>query len=345
MVDTITLPAVCDYHCHFREGPMMERVVGMVPGTGVRRCYVMPNLTPPLVEVDRVVKYREELQAAAGPDVEFLMTLYLHPRLTPADIDAAKSQGIVGVKSYPRGVTTNSDSGIESYDIYYPIFRAMERNNMVLNLHGEVPSDHHNDVCVLNAEIKFLKHLDKLHEDFPNLRIVLEHTTTSAAIEKVKELGPTVAATITVHHLELCVDDWAGKNHNFCKPVAKYPSDRQALIEAVKSGNPKFFLGSDSAPHPKHMKENACGCAGVFTTPYILPYLASTFEKHDMLDRLEDFACHYGDAFYQRKPNLGKVKLRRTPCVVADDFRYANECVVPFKAGEELPWSICSVEK
>lgn len=164
------------------------------------------------------------------------MTLYLSPELTVEEIRKASKAGIAGVKSYPRGVTTNSDGGIENYEVYYPIFKAMEEEGMVLNLHGEIPSDAESDICVMNAEERFLPQLEKLHNAFPTLKIVLEHATSAAAVQLVKRLGDTVGCTITVHHLQLIVDDWAGQAHHFCKPVAKFPHDRAALREVVCSG-------------------------------------------------------------------------------------------------------------
>lgn len=197
--------------------------------------------------------YQRDLQAI-DPSVEYMMTLYLSPELTPDEIRKAAKAGIAGVKSYPRGVTTNSEGGIESYDVYYPIFEAMQEVDMVLNLHGEVPSDaatvssalallqfilsmiSFKNICVINAEPAFLPHLRSLHAKFPRLRIVLEHATTRAAVECVKSLGDTVACTITAHHLALTVDDWAGQGWNFCKPVAKFPDDRQALRDVIAEG-------------------------------------------------------------------------------------------------------------
>lgn len=198
-----------------------------------------PNTVPPIKTTEQALQYKEELQALA-PEVTFYMTLYLSPELTVDEIRKASKAGIAGVKSYPRGVTTNSESGIESYENYYPIFKAMEEEGMVLNLHGEIPSDSQKDICVMNAEERFLPELEKIHRAFPKLKIVLEHATTKAAVEMVKRLGDTVACSITVHHLQLIVDDWAGQPHHFCKPVAKYPHDREALRQVVASG--KFAI-------------------------------------------------------------------------------------------------------
>jgi dihydroorotase len=196
---------------------------------------MQPNLRPPISNTDKALAYKKELEQLA-PNVTFYMTLYLSPELTVEEIRKASKAGIAGVKSYPRGVTTNSDGGIENYEVYYPIFKAMEEEGMVLNLHGEIPSDAESDICVMNAEERFLPQLEKLHNAFPNLKIVLEHATSKAAVELVKRLGDTVGCTITVHHLQLIVDDWAGQPHHFCKPVAKYPHDRSALQEVVSSG-------------------------------------------------------------------------------------------------------------
>ncbi|KAI9033320.1 hypothetical protein DFJ74DRAFT_652026 [Hyaloraphidium curvatum] len=275
------------------------------------------------------------------------MTLYLGPELTPQEIAAAAQAGVRGVKSYPRGVTTNSESGIESYTAYYDVFRAMEEHGMVLNLHGEVPSDHDNGITILNAEEKFLGHLVQLHKDFPKLKIVLEHATSKAAVDTVKSLGDTVGCTITVHHLHLVIDDWAANRHNFCKPVAKLPEDRKALQETVRSGHPRFFLGTDSAPHPKSQKEAAVSNAGVFTSAFTMQYLADILDRIGAFDRLEDFACHHGRRFYgfgsgQKRETI---RLVRQPFVVPDELKYVDDegkeaSLVPFLAGQTLSWSL-----
>eukprot|EP00128_Syssomonas_multiformis_P007862 Colp12_sorted_trinity150504_noHs@33988 len=244
MAQKLVLPLASDMHTHLRQNVLANMVVPLVRQGGIGRVLVMPNLQPPVYTVDEALKYKSELEAL-DPSVDYRMTLYLSAKLTPEEVKKAAASGIAGVKSYPKGVTTNSESGIESYTTYYPVFKAMEEHGIVLNLHGEVPSNHSKNICVLNAEHHFLEHLEQLHKDFPKLKIVLEHVTTAAAVEKVKSLGETVASTITAHHLDLTVDDWAGKNHNFCKPVAKFPSDRDALRSVVIEGHPRFFLGSD----------------------------------------------------------------------------------------------------
>ncbi|THH33605.1 hypothetical protein EUX98_g599 [Antrodiella citrinella] len=347
--DTLTITAPADFHVHLRQGALSELVTGHVRLGGFTLAYVMPNLTPPIKNTEEALLYKAQLQAI-DPVVEYLMTLYLSPELTPNEIRKAKRAGIVGVKSYPRGVTTNSDGGIESYEAYYPIFRAMEEEDMVLNLHGEIPSapsDPTSNICVLNAEPSFLPHLIKLHAAFPKLRIVLEHATTRAAVECVKNLGDTVACTITAHHLALTVDDWAGQSWHFCKPVAKFPDDRQALREVVKEGHHRFFLGSDSAPHPPTKKATATPsqpcAAGVYTSPILLPLVAHLLESFGSLDKLEGFVSGNGRAFYQRpaKAAAQKTVLRRVGGKKVDaKWAKGDEEVVPFWAEKEIGWEI-----
>ena len=308
-----------------------------------------PNLVPPLTKTERVLEYKAELERI-DPSVEWLMTLYLHPEVTPEEIRKAAAAGIRGVKSYPRGVTTNSSSGIEDYSVYYPVFAAMEECGMVLNLHGEVPSDAEKNISILNAEKHFLAHLEKLAADFPNLKIVLEHATTAEAVETVKKLGPNVGCSITAHHLYLTVDEVAPQPHHFCKPLAKEPRDRKALQDAVRSGNPKFFLGSDSAPHPSASKApkisesgelHACA-AGCYTSPYLVPLVATLLESFGALDQLENYVSKHGRAFYGDEAKTGQeVTLKRAagskvpPRITAEGIE-----IVPFWAGKELAWEI-----
>ncbi|KAG6833798.1 hypothetical protein H0H87_011732 [Tephrocybe sp. NHM501043] len=328
---------------------MSSLVTPHVKKGGFNLAYVMPNLKPPITTTAQALEYKKNLEMIE-PSVEYLMTLYLSPELTPEEIKKAKAAGVVGVKSYPRGVTTNSDGGIESYETYYPIFEAMQEVDMVLNLHGEIPSDVSTNTHILNAEPKFLPHLFKLHATFPRLRIVLEHATTRAAVDAVKKCGPTVACTITAHHLSLTVDDWAGQSWNFCKPVAKYPDDRLALREVISEGHPRFFLGSDSAPHPPHTKSTSTashGCAaGIYTSPILLPLVADLLESFNALERLEDFVSNFGRAFYKQTLSVGnqkRVTLRRASSGgfrVQDNYVLVDDSLVPFYAGKELRWEI-----
>ncbi len=334
-MDTIIMPWADDFHVHLRQGEMMRRVTPLVRAGGTGRCVVMPNTVPPVADTHAARRYGDTLRALA-PDVDFLMTLYLQPALTALDIREAVQAGIFGVKCYPCGVTTNSESGIEDFSAYDAVFATMEAEGLALLLHGEAPGDAGHDICILNAEARFLPELERLHTRFPGLRIVLEHVTTAEAVACVKALGDTVAATVTAHHLDLIADDWAGKNHNFCKPVAKYPHDREALRAVVREGHPRFFLGSDSAPHPRSAKEAAWGCAGVFTTPLLLPYLADCFERIGCLDRLPSFCAEHGRNFHHLPPRPGTVTLRRAVQTVPD----ACGDVVPYRSGEQLAWRL-----
>ncbi|EIM88476.1 Dihydroorotase [Stereum hirsutum FP-91666 SS1] len=349
MTTTISVASPADFHVHLRQGEMSALVTPHVRKGGFNLAYVMPNLKPPITTTDQALEYKASLEKI-DPNVEYLMTLYLSPELTPEEIRKANKAGIAGVKSYPRGVTTNSDGGIESYEAYYPVFEAMEDVDMVLNLHGEVPSDAATNIHIINAEPSFLPHLVKLHARFPKLRIVLEHATTRAAVETVKSLGETVACTITAHHLTLTVDDWAGQSWNFCKPVAKFPDDREALREVIREGHPRFFLGSDSAPHPPSTKSistpsHSCA-AGVYTSPILLPLTAHLLESFGALDNLENFTSTYGRRFYRREISgagaaAAKVTLRKVGGRVVDErWTLEGESVVPFWAGKELGWEI-----
>ncbi|KAI0068889.1 dihydroorotase [Artomyces pyxidatus] len=347
MSDSISIASPADFHVHLRQGKLSELVTPHVREGGFSLAYVMPNLTPPIKSTKDALDYKTRLESI-DPHVDYLMTLYLSPELTPEEIRKAKEAGVVGVKSYPRGVTTNSDGGIESYEAYYHVFEAMEEVDMVLNLHGEVPSDAAADIHVINSEPHFLPHLIKLHARFPRLRIVLEHATTRAAIETVKSLGSTVACTITAHHLALTVDDWAGQSWNYCKPVAKYPDDREALREVIREGHPRFFLGSDSAPHPVYNKSTASpshGCAaGIYTSPILLPLTAHLLESFDALDKLEGFVSTFGRSFYgrpvQSEQGAGLVTLRRVVRKVTSSYSRGEDIVSPFWAGRELGWEI-----
>lgn len=311
---------------------------------GAGRVLVMPNLTPPVTTVARAIEYRDEI-LAANPAIEALyMTLYLSPELTVDELHLAKKNGIVGVKSYPKGVTTGSEHGVEGYEVYYAIFAEMEKIGLSLHLHGEVPN-----ACVMDAEEQFVKgNLMALHKRFPNLRIVLEHVTTAAAIETVLACGPTVAATITVHHIDLTISDVVGNNINFCKPVAKLDRDRQAIREIIRSGNEKFYLGSDSAPHPlKSKSTHCCAPAGIFTQEYLSLYLADAFDRLGCLEKLENFACVYGRRFMGigKPTSTETIRIVKEPFTVPPLFEVGDAVgtqVIPYRAGETLMYSFAS---
>lgn len=334
-MDRITLPVADDMHVHLRQDEMLSRVAPMVAAGGIGRCIVMPNTQPPTHSLEAAQAYRQTLLAVM-PEVEVFPTIYLTPTLLPEQIAVAKQAGVIGIKCYPKGVTTNSESGVEDLGVYDPVFAAMEAADMVLLIHGEVPSNDALDVCIMNAEQRFLPELERLHSSFPRLRMVLEHVSSRAAVTCVKALGPTVGATVTPHHLDLTIDDWATNIHNFCKPAAKCAHDRDAIRAAVAEGHPRFFLGSDSAPHPRASKECIGGKAGVFTTPLLLPYVADTLDRLGVLERLPDFVASFGAAFYGLAPNTRTQTLVRreqeVPALYGD--------VVPYRSGERLGWTL-----
>lgn len=320
----------------------------MTSEQGEKRITKQPNLVPPVITVDRALEYKSRLQAIE-PNVNYLMSLYLHESIMPETIIDAKKKGITGVKSYPAGVTTNSSSGVVDYTLFYPVFAEMERQNMVLNLHGEVPST--GDVTVLSAEERFVPILAQLHERFPRLRIILEHCTTAAAVEAVQKCGPTVAGTITAHHLSIIIDSWAGDPFCFCKPVAKTPADRDALLRAAVSGNPKFFFGSDSAPHPAASKRGGDKiAAGVFTQPYTTQVVMDSFEQaceNGVLNEdditpeiVEGFMSKFGRAFYGLEEEKKEfITLERKGEKIADILKSDKLDVVPFRRGQ-ASWSV-----
>lgn len=305
---------------------------------------------PPITTVEHALAYQARLQALE-PNVLFIMSLYLHPSITPATIAAAAAAGITSVKSYPAGVTTNSAAGVVDYSLFYPVFSAMQDHDLILNLHGELPPAQGADITVLNAEAAFLPTLLKLHAAFPRLRIVLEHCTTAAAIAAVAACGPTVAASITAHHLYLTVDDVVGNCYNFCKPVAKLPADRQALLAAAVSRDPKFFFGSDSAPHPVAAKEErGRPAAGCFTQPYATQLVLDALElavvrgmlaEEQVTEQgLADFLGNFGRAFYRvQNPGGERIVLSRGGERVVGVVAGAGVEVAPFRAGEET-WSV-----
>jgi dihydroorotase len=310
-----------------------------------------PNLIPPIDTVAKALDYKSQLQALA-PNVNFLMSLYLCTAITPEVIHEAARAGIRGVKSYPAGVTTNSASGVVDYESFYPVFAAMEQEGILLNLHGESPPAP--NITVLNAEESFLPTLKTLHEKFPKLQIILEHCTTAKAVEMVRSCGENVVGTITAHHLSLIVDDWAGDPINFCKPVAKLPSDRVALLKAATSGDGKFFLGTDSAPHPLKIKKGGMGmdcgkcAAGVFTQPYATQIVLEAFEeavekailKNENVSEgtVKGFLGETGRKFYGVKASERKIRITAGEETVVERLSVTEngsevDVVVPFRRG------------
>ena len=331
-----------DWHVHLRDGPMHRSVV-QATARVFGRAIVMPNLKPPVTSTDAARAYRERILAALPQGSRFvpLMTLYLTDRTSADDVAAARASGFIhAFKYYPAGATTHSDSGVTDPANAYPAFAAMEKLGVVLSLHGEVTDP---DVDMFDRERVFVeRHLSRVVRDFPGLRIVLEHITTREAADFVREAPATVAATITPQHLRYSRNAlFAGsflRPHYFCLPVLKREAHRKALVEAATSGNPKFFLGTDSAPHARHAKESACGCAGCYTAPTALELYAEAFENAGALDRLEGFASIHGADFYGLQRNPDTVTLERSSWVVPDAYPAGDETIVPFDAGETLRW-------
>ena len=343
MTDTLVLSRPDDWHLHLRDGDAMKSVL---PHTARQfaRAIVMPNLRPPVTTVAAAQAYRERILAALPEGMAFepLMTLYLTDNTQPAEIAAAKKSGFVhAVKYYPAGATTNSDSGVTDLHKAYPAIAAMEEHGVPLLLHGEVTDP---DVDVFDRESVFIeRHLTRLLRDFPRLRVVLEHITTRGAAEFVASAPANVAATITAHHLlynRNAMFKGGIRPHYFCLPVLKREVHREALVAAATSGNAKFFLGTDSAPHAKTAKETSCGCAGIYTAHAALELYAEVFEAAGALDKLEAFASFYGADFYCLPRNSDKIELRRESWQVPETVVMGDQQLVPLRAGEALGWKL-----
>jgi len=342
MTDTLTITRPDDWHIHFRDGAAMQSVL---PDTArvFGRAIAMPNLKPPLVSVADAAAYRERLlAAAAGTGFEPLMTLYLTDNTQPDEIRRARASGLVhAVKYYPAGATTNSDSGVTELTKAYKAIAAMEETGMPLLLHGEVVDP---DVDVFDREAVFIeRHLTRLLKDFPRLKIVLEHITTRQAAEFVAAAPANVAATVTVHHLlynRNAMFRGGIRPHMYCLPVLKREQHRQALVAAAISGNPKFFLGTDSAPHAAGAKETACGCAGIYSAHAAIELYAEAFEDAGALDKLEAFASFYGADFYGLPRNADTITLRREGWDAPARLGLGEDTLVPLRAGEAIRWRV-----
>ena len=333
-----------DWHLHLRDGAAMAAVL---PHTARQfaRAIVMPNLKPPVTNTAQAREYRDRILAAlpAGSKFEPLMTLYLTDRTTAADIEEAKASGFVhAAKLYPAGATTNSEAGLTSIERAWPALEAMQRLDVPLLIHGEATGA----VDVFDRERVFLSDvLAPLVAKFPALRVVLEHITTREAAEFVERAGPNVAATITAHHLlynRNALFQGGMRPHWYCLPILKREEHRQALVRAATGGNPKFFLGTDSAPHERTTKEHACGCAGCFTAHAAIELYAEAFDAAGSLDRLEAFASFHGPDFYRLPRNSAKVTLVRESWNVPESYGFGEGTVVPLRSGEAMSWRLAN---
>jgi dihydroorotase len=330
-----------DMHLHLRDGDAL-RAVAPATARVFGRAIIMPNLRPPVTSVAAAESYRARIVAALPPGSMFtpLMTLYLTDATAPADVVAARASGFVhAFKYYPAGATTNSDSGVTALERAYPAIAAMEREGVVLSLHGEVTDP---DVDMFDRERVFVeRHLARLVRDFPALRIVVEHATTREAVQFVRDARQGVAATMTPQHLLWSRNAlFAGglRPHAYCLPILKREEHRQALVAAATSGDPRFFLGTDSAPHSRHAKEAACCGAGCYSAPLALELYAQIFEAAGALDRLEAFASEHGARFYGLPLNQGTIALVRSPWTVPETLPFGADTVVPLRAGETMAW-------
>ena len=343
MNDRIILRRLDDMHCHFRVGTLLKEVL---PFTAqyASRGIAMPNTRPrTILTGEDVVWYRDEIRRALEEmphrhPFEPLMTIEIRDRTTPKMIAEARRAGAVAGKVYPRGVTTNSDEGLRDFESesISETFRKMQDVGMLLLIHGEIDRER---TLVTKREEVFLPTFLELAEKFPNLKIVLEHVSTKVAVESVRQLGKNVAATITAHHLCLTLNDVVGygiQPHNGCMPMPKDFDARDTLVAAATSGDPKFFLGSDTAPHPREKKECAKGACGVYTAPVLPQVLVEVFEKSGCLDRVEDFTSRFGAEFYGLPLNDGTISLIKSEWVVPEQIG----SVVPFRAGAKLQWQL-----
>ena len=336
----ITLTRPDDWHLHVRDGDALHTVV---PHTAAQfgRAIIMPNLRPPVTTAAQALAYKARIQAAvpAGVAFEPLMTLYLTDNLPPDEIRRAKDAGVVALKLYPAGATTNSDAGVTDLRKTYKTLEAMQKAGLLLLVHGEVTSS---DIDLFDREAVFIDtQLIPLRRDFPELKIVFEHITTQEAAQYVADSDRFTAASITAHHLlynRNAIFTGGIRPHYYCLPVLKRETHRQALVQAATGGSNKFFLGTDSAPHPAHLKEHASGCAGCYTAHAAMELYAQAFDAAGALDKLEGFASFHGADFYGLPRNTGTLTLKRESWTPPESFAFGETSLKPLAAGEALQW-------
>ncbi len=342
MTSSLTLTRPDDWHLHVRDGAALQTVV---PHTAAQfgRAIIMPNLKPPVTTAELALAYKARIMAAVPQGVAFepLMTLYLTDNLPPAEIVKAKAAGVVACKLYPAGATTNSDAGVTDLKKIYPTLEAMQKVGMLLLVHGEVTSS---DIDLFDREAAFIDtQLIPLRRDFPELKIVFEHITTKDAADYVMGADRFVGATLTAHHLlynRNAIFTGGIRPHYYCLPVLKRETHRVALLNAATSGNTRFFLGTDSAPHPAHLKEHASGCAGCYTAHAALEMYAEAFDSVGKLGQLEAFASFNGADFYGLPRNTGTISLKRESWTPPESFQFGEAELKPLRSGEALPWRV-----
>jgi dihydroorotase len=343
MTQQLTIRRPDDWHVHLRDGDMLCAVAHYT-ARQFARAIIMPNLSPPITTVAAAEAYRSRIVAALSPGMDFtpLMTCYLTDDADKSEIMRGFAQGVfTACKLYPAHATTNSSRGVTDIAHIYPVLEAMQDIGMPLLIHGEVTDS---DIDIFDREAVFIeRHLNNLIRDLPGLKIVFEHITTADAVAFVESAGPNIAATITPHHLHINRNAmFAGgiRPHAYCLPVAKRERHRIALRKAATSGSPKFFLGTDSAPHLISEKESACGCAGIFNAPYALESYAMVFDEEGALDRLEGFASEHGPRFYGLPLNSGTITLERADSIASQAIDAVDKVIVPFHAGDRLGWTV-----
>lgn len=341
-MESLTLNVPDDWHLHLRDGDQLASVIHDT-ARQFARAAIMPNLKTPVTTVSMALDYRQRITRTLpqGTAFEPLMTLYLTEDMSPSEIStAAQSEFMLGAKLYPAGATTHSESGVQSLSCIYPLLERMEIHDFPLMIHGEVTDP---DVDVFDREAVFIdRHLLSIADRFPSLRIVLEHVSTREGVEFIQSGRPGLAGSITAHHLLLNRNALLVGGihpHVYCLPVLKREHHRKALLEAATSRNPRFFLGTDSAPHPQSSKESACGCAGCYTAQDAIALYAEAFESVDALDALEGFASHHGPDFYSLPRNKGSITLRREAHIVPQTLPLGDDTLIPFYAGNSLAWS------
>lgn len=339
-MNTIEIISPDDWHCHLREGAYLAETVANT-ARQFKRAIVMPNLISPVTDVQKAKAYVNEIAQCIPSGLRFqpLLTLYLTDKTTPHVIEEAKTSGLIyGCKLYPQNATTHSQAGVSNLQVIYPALQRMSELEIPLLIHGEVTSPL---VDVFDREKEFIEsHLKRLLKDFPQLKIVLEHITTEDAVHFVEQGSANLAATITPHHLLLNRNHLLVgglKPHFYCLPILKKQEHQKALIKAATSGNPKFFLGTDSAPHVKSKKESACACAGIYHTAAMSMYV-TIFEEANALAKLEGFASKFGPEFYGLPYNQDKLILEKKPWQIPNEIQFGKETVIPFHAQEEVLW-------